>query len=230
MMRWLPLSVLLSSVALPASATPALTEKPPPRLTLSLPFACGARAHINCGYGPKCSPAHRNHDHFALDMSLLPYRDQHGKALPMARGGKGEPVTAAAAGVVRYAGWAIGRWAYYGQIVLLDHDVKDDKGKRYQTLYAHLDSVSVQVGQRVQTGFEIGTLGGSSRGKRDGLGAHLHFALFRGAGGRLGSGRSIKPEPLAGRRKLRRGMVLRACQRILMGTYVKFVKLSDRSR
>ena len=51
---------------------------------------------------------------------------------------------AADAGVVTVAGWVDGYG--YGNRVMVDH------GNGFQTLYAHLSVVQVQVGQRVKRG------------------------------------------------------------------------------
>lgn len=185
----------------PAQARPRL---PAAALRLSVPFPCGVPVRVNCGYGPHCSRAHRGHDHFALDLS----RRTPG-------GGRGEAVTAAARGTVTFAGWALGRWAYYGKIVLLDHG-QDGGGRRIQTLYAHLSAVGVSVGQQLEQGEELGKLGGSSRGQLARLGAHLHFAVLAGTGS-LGTRRSLRPEPLGLHRELRAGKRLQACRRIALG-------------
>jgi murein DD-endopeptidase MepM/ murein hydrolase activator NlpD len=58
----------------------------------------------------------------------------------------------------------------YGQYVVISHD------NGTQTLYAHMSSVSVSVGQRVFQGQVIGTLGNSGRS----TGPHVHFEV-RGA-------------------------------------------------
>jgi murein DD-endopeptidase MepM/ murein hydrolase activator NlpD len=56
----------------------------------------------------------------------------------------------------------------YGNTILLDH------GHGYQTLYAHLDSFSVQPGTRVHAGQQIGAVGSSGFV----TGPHLHFELL----------------------------------------------------
>jgi septal ring factor EnvC (AmiA/AmiB activator) len=80
---------------------------------------------------------------------------------------RGAPVSAVAAGRVRYAGWFSG----YGRLVILDH------GDQYFSVSGHLDEVGVSVGQSVARGEEIGTVGetGSLSGPR------LYFEIRRGS-------------------------------------------------
>ncbi len=76
----------------------------------------------------------------------------------------GDGVFASDAGVVVFAGWANGG---YGYMVMIDH------GNGYQTLYAHLSSVSVGCGQSVYGGSYIGAIGSTGNS----TGAHLHFEV-----------------------------------------------------
>ena len=76
----------------------------------------------------------------------------------------GEPISAADAGVIVFAGWATGG---YGYTIAIDH------GNGYATLYAHLSSVNVGCGQSVQQGQTIG-YGGSTGNS---TGPHLHFEI-----------------------------------------------------
>jgi murein DD-endopeptidase MepM/ murein hydrolase activator NlpD len=81
----------------------------------------------------------------------------------------GTPIVAAAAGeiiVARSGGYNGG----YGSYVVIRHD------NGTQTLYAHMSSVRVGVGQIVSQGEAIGGVGNSGRS----TGAHLHFEV-RGA-------------------------------------------------
>lgn len=74
------------------------------------------------------------------------------------------PVYAAAAGVVVYAGWSnVG----YGNLIILDH------GGGWQSVYAHLDAIQVTCKQNVYQGDTIGLLGTTGNSS----GPHLHFEL-----------------------------------------------------
>ena len=81
----------------------------------------------------------------------------------------GLPVGAAGSGTVTWAGWNNGG---FGNLVAVAH------GSGVRSLYAHLSSTSVRVGQHVETGQAVGLVGstGSSTGP------HLHFEVHvRGA-------------------------------------------------
>jgi LysM repeat protein len=79
-------------------------------------------------------------------------------------GSLGDGVWASDAGVIVFAGWANGG---YGNMVMIDH------GNGYQTLYAHLNSVSAACGQSVYTGTYIGAIGSTGNS----TGPHLHFEV-----------------------------------------------------
>lgn len=83
----------------------------------------------------------------------------------------GTQVLAPAAGLVTAATAHYPDGPNYGTVVVLDH------GNGWQTLYAHLDSFEVQVGQRVLAGERIAKVGRSGRV----TGPHLHLeTLFNG--------------------------------------------------
>jgi peptidoglycan hydrolase-like protein with peptidoglycan-binding domain len=82
---------------------------------------------------------------------------------------RGTPVGAADAGRVVFAGPAAGGW---GKLVV----IAQTAGVR--TMYAHLRSVTVRLGQRVATGDRVGTVGATGEAS----GPHLHFEVrVRGA-------------------------------------------------
>jgi murein DD-endopeptidase MepM/ murein hydrolase activator NlpD len=85
---------------------------------------------------------------------------------------KQSPVPAANKGVVAFTG----PLTIYGNTVVLDH------GLGLQTLYAHLSSIEVKVGDKVDKGTELGRSGSTGLA----LGDHLHYEM-------LVSGISITP-------------------------------------
>jgi hypothetical protein len=76
------------------------------------------------------------------------------------------PVRAANRGRVVHAGWL----GIYGNCVILDH------GMGLQSLYAHLSSVGVTVGQSVESEAELGRSGSTGLAGGD----HLHFTMLLG--------------------------------------------------
>jgi len=81
----------------------------------------------------------------------------------------GTTIKAAASGKVieaRPSGWNGG----YGKKVVIQH------ANGTKTLYAHLNSVNVKVGEYVNQGQKIGTMGGTGRV----TGVHLHFEIIKG--------------------------------------------------
>ncbi len=80
-------------------------------------------------------------------------------------GRRGLPIQAAASGVVVQSGKRRG----YGLSVELKH------GNGFSTLYAHSDSVLVKVGEKVEKGQPIATVGSSGRS----TGPHLHFEVLK---------------------------------------------------
>ncbi|MGC8825682.1 MAG: peptidoglycan DD-metalloendopeptidase family protein [Anaerolineae bacterium] len=85
---------------------------------------------------------------------------------------EGDPVYAAAHGRVL----ELGRYPSWGNIVLLEHRLRD--GRRIWTQYAHLKDILVKKGDLVRRGDQIGTIGhmidkdGNPKGP-----AHLHFEV-----------------------------------------------------
>ncbi len=82
------------------------------------------------------------------------------------RADRGDPVGAAAAGKVTFAGELGG----YGKCVIIDH------GNGYKTLYGHLSRIYVKSGQKVPQHHFIGRVGSTGRT----TGPHLHFEIRRG--------------------------------------------------
>lgn len=145
----LPLRLLpLTSVA--TAAVLAATTAPvlaAPVAPYQLPFPCGETWTGSTRSGH--SPSQR-----AIDWNRNP--------------DEGAPVVAAAAGVVTTA-YATPRGGY-GRWVVIDH------GNGESSLYAHLAAVTVAVGQRVDQGAMLGTVGNSGNSR----GSHLHFEQKQG--------------------------------------------------
>ena len=76
----------------------------------------------------------------------------------------GTPINTTAAGVVIYSGWH----GSYGKKIVIYH------GFGYTTVYAHLYKISVAVGDEVEKGEVIGTMGNTGRS----TGPHLHYEVL----------------------------------------------------
>lgn len=74
-------------------------------------------------------------------------------------------IKAADNGIVESTGWSGG----YGNKVVVDHQ------NGYKTVYAHLDSISVEVGETVPKGTELGIMGSTGNS----TGVHLHFEVYK---------------------------------------------------
>lgn len=74
-------------------------------------------------------------------------------------------IKAADNGKIKFAGWSGG----YGNKVVIDHQ------NGYETVYAHLSSITVNVGQSVSKGSQIGVMGSTGNS----TGVHLHFEIYK---------------------------------------------------
>ncbi len=92
----------------------------------------------------------RTHRHTGLDI----------------RGNHGDPVTAAADGIVTWSSSMRG----YGKTVIIDH------GDGLKTLYAHNTALLVNVGNRVTRGQPIAKVGRTGNASTN----HVHFEVHRG--------------------------------------------------
>lgn len=126
----------------------------------SLPSFVPAKSFtLTSSYGVRYDPFNgRAAQHAGLDMA----------------GSHGEPIYAAAAGRVVRAG----RFGAYGNAIDIDH------GRGIMTRYAHLSSISVNVGERVGIGQRIGGMGSTGRS----TGTHLHYEV------RI-DGQAVNPRP-----------------------------------
>ncbi|WP_199427123.1 M23 family metallopeptidase [Thermaerobacillus caldiproteolyticus] len=110
------------------------------------PYTGPAEGIITSGYGPRSDGFH-----YGIDI---------------AKSGD-VPVRAAYAGIVSRAQWMNG----YGNVVMIQH-----RGRTAETVYAHLKSYSVKVGDVVSPGQQIGIMGSTG----DATGQHLHFEIHLG--------------------------------------------------
>ncbi len=76
----------------------------------------------------------------------------------------GIPVSSSASGVVIFTGWQSG----YGKKVVIYHS------DEYTTVYAHLNDIYVNVGEKVTQGQVIGAMGSTGRS----TGPHLHYEVY----------------------------------------------------
>jgi murein DD-endopeptidase MepM/ murein hydrolase activator NlpD len=124
------------------------TKNPPPRIgtgTFSKPLNRGT---ITSGYGSRYHPVYRIYKkHTGVDIAA-PY---------------GTPVLASDGGKVIFAGWKSG----YGKCVIVDH------GGNLSSLYAHMSSINVSVGEKIYKGKTVGKVGSTGTS----TGNHLHFEI-----------------------------------------------------
>ncbi len=131
----------------PENEDPA-DEDPPPELG---PFQVTHRpvpGVITSSFGSRVHPIFgTTRNHYGIDFD----------------GDTGDPISAAAPGVVLSAGWMNG----YGNTVVISH------GDGFTTLYAHQDQVLVSSGDSVSGGDVIGRLGSTGWS----TGPHLHWEI-----------------------------------------------------
>lgn len=124
------------------------TKNPPPRIgtgTFSKPLNRGS---ITSGYGSRYHPVYRTYKkHTGIDIAAA----------------YGTPVLASDGGKVIYAGWKSG----YGYCVIVDH------GGNLSSLYAHMSSINVSVGEKIYKGKTVGKVGSTGTS----TGNHLHFEI-----------------------------------------------------
>lgn len=110
-----------------------------------------ALGRLSSGYGYRADPfTGIRRFHYGIDLANI----------------TGTRVVAAMDGIVADVE---NRPAGYGKYVVIKHS------RGYQTLYGHLNSVSVRQGQRISQGQILGTMGNTGRS----TGPHLHFAIYK---------------------------------------------------
>ena len=113
---------------------------------------------VTSPYGERWCPFHGYESHNGADIGAA----------------RGSAVLAAKSGRVIQAGWNGG----YGISVMIAHD------DGITTLYGHMDSCSVSVGQTVSQGETIGICGSTGNS----TGAHIHYTMYK-------NGSTIDPLP-----------------------------------
>lgn len=127
------------------------------RLILGELFVRPTTGRLTSGFGNRTDPfTGRRSFHNGVDWANAP----------------GTPVVASMAGRVV----DIGRNPVYGNYVIIQHP------ENFQSLYAHLQTITVNQGQYVSQRQRIGAMGNTGRS----TGSHLHFSLFE-------NGRPVDP-------------------------------------
>ncbi|OGB83931.1 hypothetical protein A3F66_02185 [candidate division TM6 bacterium RIFCSPHIGHO2_12_FULL_32_22] len=108
---------------------------------------------ISSYFGPRKNADRSNGFHYGLDLASL----------------SGTIVKASASGIVKEAGYSPG----YGNTILIEHN------KKYKTRYAHLHSICVKIGQKVERGSKVGAVGNTGLVRCAGRDpSHLHFEFY----------------------------------------------------
>jgi len=113
---------------------------------------------------------------FVASTSKGPFANSYHVGDDVALGGEQGTVVSIGDGVVRLVYLGAPSW---GGLVILEHVGPD--GKRFCSLYGHLGPlVCVRVGDKVQKGQKIGSLGRSYTWANGGYHTHLHFGIHEG--------------------------------------------------
>ena len=131
----------------------ALAQKTAPRTLWQGPFKQLLNTAVEAGFADQRTYVYKDQDidqqvHLGFDLAST----------------TNAPVHAANRGKVLYAGWL----GIYGNCVILDH------GMGLQSLYAHLSSIAVKVGDSVDLNGNLGRSGSTGMAGGD----HLHFTML----------------------------------------------------
>lgn len=140
-------------------SAPRITRSDPAVASIMGPGACGAIMDGPVGGGTFIWPSV---ERYLSGYDYAPETNHYGIDIA---GSSGNAIYAADSGVVVYAGW--NDWGY-GNVIVIDH------GNGWQTLYAHLDSLTVGCGSPVTQGDLIGGMGSTGNSS----GPHLHFEML----------------------------------------------------
>lgn len=178
-----------------ATHTPTITLTPSATFTASktpLPSATPTLARVELYAFQRPFP--RTATDF-IDRTY-PYGMGETRGLPIHHGvdiqnGRHTPVLAIGAGTVYYAGTDFARLFgpipdYYGNLVVIAHPVTSPEGLPVYSLYGHLQRMSVETGDTVDAGDQIGTVGDAGVA----FGPHLHLEVRVGDPEDFGSSRN----------------------------------------
>jgi hypothetical protein len=173
-----------STVEIPPLATPEIPDYNPPATSSERPplyeVPMALRAEDHYYFTRPIQSGSRNWPHPTYRFgSTLFGRDPLHTGVDMATD-IGTPVVAAGSGNVIWTGVGFSRGVYdpgdnYGQAIAIHHDF-GYRGQNLYTVYAHLSSIAVWPGQRVEAGQIIGRVGSTGRS----TGPHLHFEVRLG--------------------------------------------------
>lgn len=107
-------------------------------------------------------------DDARLTRGFLPHKRRPHLGIDLAAK-RGTPILAAQGGVVIYTGRD---FRGYGKMVMVE------SGNGWATLYAHMDKILVQEGQKISQGSMVGAMGRTGRA----TGVHLHFEIRKDRG------------------------------------------------
>ena len=122
-----------------------------------VPLGVPHHGQISSRFGPRRNPFTRRGIEFHTGVDF--------------RGNIGDTIRTTANGVVEFVGWRGG----YGKTIIILHE------NDLRTLYAHLSSANVVIGQEVSAGEFIGRLGNTGRT----TGPHLHYEIIAADGQRI---------------------------------------------
>lgn len=195
-----PTLTVTPSPTITLTPTPTLSPTPAPTVT-PIASATPAEPSVDPNYTPPptwtpppANPAAQLVDHYVFSRPIpdqgvnyanrvYPYGATAGGRFETHKGVEmenptGTQVLAAGAGTVLYAGNDLSTMFgptndFYGNVVVLQHNINDVTGQPVYTLYGHMDSIRVQTGQVIEQGTSLGTVGSTGIA----IGSHLHFEV-----------------------------------------------------
>lgn len=192
----IPTSTPTATDTPPPTLTPSITPTATPTaVPIISPTPGGANVAAGLTWTPPPDdPATRLNDHFHMRRPIpqgnttwvdrsYPYGGTRGGELATHSGvefynPQGVPVLAVADGTVIHAG--DDQWLmpgpinnYYGFLVIIQHDFVSPEGEPVYSVYGHIADWTVETGQRVSAGDQVGIVGSTGVA----LGPHLHFEV-----------------------------------------------------